>query len=246
LRRPPFFGSRSSAPSEAAIAAGREALSIAETKNHPYSLANALVGLASAMVRSGQFAEAVDLVERDVEFCRVFSFHDMLATGLPVLAAAYAKVGRSADACRIMDNSARIPTRLSTRSVRLAEAALAAEALPQARLHAETALALSREQEAGGDEAWSLYLLGAIDASEAPTSPNAADDHYLKALARAEELGMRPLVAHCHLGLGKLYRRAGKRRQEAQEHLTIATTMYREMDMRFWLEQAEAELNELA
>jgi hypothetical protein len=52
---------------------------------------------------------------------------------------------------------------------------------------------------------------------------------------------MRPLVAHCHLGFGKLYRRTGKR-QEAYEHLTTATTMYREMDMRFWLEQAEAAL----
>jgi len=52
---------------------------------------------------------------------------------------------------------------------------------------------------------------------------------------------MRPLVAHCHLGLGKLYRHTGKR-QEAQEHLTTATTMYREMDMGFWLKQAEAEM----
>ena len=51
---------------------------------------------------------------------------------------------------------------------------------------------------------------------------------------------MRPLVAHCHFGLGKLYRRAGKR-QQAQEHLSTAAAMYREMDMRFWLEQAEAE-----
>jgi hypothetical protein len=51
---------------------------------------------------------------------------------------------------------------------------------------------------------------------------------------------MRPLVAHCHLGLGKLYRRTGKP-QEAQEHLTTATTMYREMGMAYWLEQAEAE-----
>ena len=56
---------------------------------------------------------------------------------------------------------------------------------------------------------------------------------------------MRPLVAHCHLGLGKLFRRTGQR-QEAQEHLTTATTMYREMDMRFWLEQAEAEMRELS
>jgi hypothetical protein len=50
---------------------------------------------------------------------------------------------------------------------------------------------------------------------------------------------MRPLIAHCHLGLGKLYRRTGKR-QEAQEHLTTATTMYPEMGMTYWLEQAEA------
>ena len=52
---------------------------------------------------------------------------------------------------------------------------------------------------------------------------------------------MRPLVAHCHLGLGKLYRRTGDR-AKAQEHLTTATTMYREMGMSFWLEKADAAL----
>jgi hypothetical protein len=63
--------------------------------------------------------------------------------------------------------------------------------------------------------------------------------HYRQALALASELRMRPLVADCHLGLGKLYRRTGKREQ-AQEHLTTATTMYREMGMTYWLEKAEA------
>jgi hypothetical protein len=56
---------------------------------------------------------------------------------------------------------------------------------------------------------------------------------------------MRPVVAHCHLGLGTLYRRTDKR-DDAREHLTTATTMYREMDMRFWLEKAEAEMKESA
>jgi len=60
----------------------------------------------------------------------------------------------------------------------------------------------------------------------------------------ADELGMRPIVAHCHLGLGKLYARTGKPEQ-AREHLTTATTMYREMDMRFWLDQTEAEVSRL-
>jgi hypothetical protein len=63
----------------------------------------------------------------------------------------------------------------------------------------------------------------------------------VEAMARAEELGMRPLVAHCHLGLGKLYNRTDKREQ-AREHLTTAMTMYREMGMTYWLEKAEAEL----
>ena len=71
-----------------------------------------------------------------------------------------------------------------------------------------------------------------------------AEDHYLRAMALREELGMRPLVAHCHLGLGKLYQRSGKR-QEAREHLTTAITLYRAMDMSFWREKAEAELRAL-
>jgi hypothetical protein len=64
-------------------------------------------------------------------------------------------------------------------------------------------------------------------------------------VALGEPRGVRPLVAHCHLGLGKLYRRTGKREQ-AQTHLTTATAMYREMDMRVWLEHAETEMWELA
>ena len=60
----------------------------------------------------------------------------------------------------------------------------------------------------------------------------------------ADALGMRPLLAHCHLGLGQLYRRKGMG-ERAREHLAAATAMFREMDMRFWLEKAEAELKEL-
>ena len=56
---------------------------------------------------------------------------------------------------------------------------------------------------------------------------------------------MRPLITHCHLGLGKLYRRTGKREQ-AHEHLTTATIMYREMEMAYWLQKAEAELQALS
>ena len=52
---------------------------------------------------------------------------------------------------------------------------------------------------------------------------------------------MRPLQAHCHLGLGTLYATTG-RREPARAALTAAMALYRAMDMTFWLPQAEATL----
>jgi Flp pilus assembly protein TadD len=72
-----------------------------------------------------------------------------------------------------------------------------------------------------------------------------AEERYLEALALAEELEMRPLQAHCHLGLGKLYRKAG-RRNEAEHELRTAVAMLREMGMTFWLPEAEQELSIVA
>jgi hypothetical protein len=84
-----------------------------------------------------------------------------------------------------------------------------------------------------------LRLLGDVAARRDP--PEHAEGRYREALALADERGMRPLVAHCHLGLGTLYRRTGDG-AKAQEHLTTAATMYREMGMTYWMEKAQAEL----
>ena len=89
-----------------------------------------------------------------------------------------------------------------------------------------------------------MFAVAAVFAATSSPDVQEAENAYREALALAEPRGMRPLVAHCHLGLGKLYRRTSKR-EEAQQHISMATTMYREMDMRFWLEQAEAEMGEL-
>jgi tetratricopeptide (TPR) repeat protein len=228
---------------EAASAAAREAVRTAEMKNHPYSLANALQGLGTVMLRSGRFGEAVRFLERSIEVVSAFSFREVAGTVRALLACAYAGAGRQADACAILEVSRGSQGQGSFNLVQAGEAALRVGALAQAREYVETALALSRKQMAGGIEAWSLHLLGAINAAEGPASATVAEAHHRQGLARAGELGMRPLVAHCHLGLAKLYRRTDKREQ-AREHLTTATTMYREMDMRFWLEQAEMEMKE--
>ena len=112
---------------------------------------------------------------------------------------------------------------------------------PKMPLDGARVLELAREHGERANEALALCVLGDIAAHSDPVDVLKAEAHYRNARVLAEELGMRPLVAHCHLGLGKLYRRTGKR-QEAQEHLATATTMYREMGMRFYLEQAQAEL----
>jgi tetratricopeptide (TPR) repeat protein len=72
-----------------------------------------------------------------------------------------------------------------------------------------------------------------------------AEAHYQQALALAEELGMRPLVAHCHYGLGRLYGQTGQREQ-ARAELSAAIALYRAMEMTFWLPQVEVVLAQVA
>jgi hypothetical protein len=100
---------------------------------------------------------------------------------------------------------------------------------------------VARSLRSAGFAADAFRLLGDIATHPDRFDAETGEACYRKALALAEPRGMRPLVGHCHLGLGTLYRRTGKP-QDAIDHLNAATTMYREMDMRFWLEQAEAVL----
>jgi tetratricopeptide (TPR) repeat protein len=97
-----------------------------------------------------------------------------------------------------------------------------------------------REQ---GHEAWALRL-GEIASRRDPPEVEQAQGHYQQALALAEELSMRPLQAHCHLGLGTLYTRTGQREQ-AHAELSTAMVLDRTMDMHFWLPQAEAALAQM-
>jgi hypothetical protein len=114
--------------------------------------------------------------------------------------------------------------------------------LNEARHLGDRAVESSRSQF--GFAAHAQHLLGDIATHPDRFDSEGGEGQYRKALVLAEPRGMRPLVAHCHLGLGKLSRRTAKPEQ-AREHLTTATTMYREMDMRFWLEKAEMGMREM-
>ena len=91
------------------------------------------------------------------------------------------------------------------------------------------------------DEAYALWLLGEIAAHRTPPDIDQAAAHYHQALALAEELGMRPLQAHCHRGLGALYATMGQGEQVHTE-LSTAINLYRAMEMTFWLPATEAAL----
>ena len=107
--------------------------------------------------------------------------------------------------------------------------------------HARQALDLARQHKERANEARALHQLGIVHAHAEPLDVEQAATHYRQALALADELGMRPLQAHCHRGLGTLYATTGQREQ-ARTALSTAIALYRAMDMTFWLPQTEAAL----
>jgi tetratricopeptide (TPR) repeat protein len=109
--------------------------------------------------------------------------------------------------------------------------------------HAHQALDLARQQKVRGDEGFALHQFGVVLAHTAPLDVEQAEAHYQRALALAAELGMRPLVAHCHFGLGTLYTKIGQR-ELARAELSAAVELYRAMEMTLWLPQVEAALTE--
>ena len=224
----------------------REAMQIAEEAGHVYTLVIPLLGLGTLKLDQGDFAGAVAPLERGLDLCRTrevpWRLHDFAWT----LGAAYHGTGRRAEGVALMEDAARgLVGRIVSlmawagRVGALGGAYLLAGQLVDATRIAQDGLAAARQRGERGVEGQLLRLFGDIAAHPNRFEVDTAEAHYRQALALAEELGLRPLLAHCHLGLGKLYRRTGTR-QEAREHLTTAATMFGEMDMGFWLEQAEA------
>jgi tetratricopeptide (TPR) repeat protein len=123
----------------------------------------------------------------------------------------------------------------------LSEALLLVGRVEEARALAGRLLELYGTHTGRGYQAHALRLLGETAARGDPSDAEQAETYYCQALALAEELGMRPLQAHCHRGLGTLYAQTGQR-ELARTALSAALALYRAMDMTFWLPQTEATL----
>jgi DNA-binding NtrC family response regulator/tetratricopeptide (TPR) repeat protein len=229
-------------------ARGQEAMRRAEAVDHPFSLSFAALGLAYLNSVRGELSRAARELERAVALCREWNFVILTPLAMASLGHVYAWSGRITEGVSWLQRAlaafetAGFTWLQSMSLVQLGEAYLLADQLEGARACADRALMLARERGESGHEAWAIRLLGEIASHHDHSDLAAAEAHYDAAMALASELGMRPLVAHCHLGLGRLYRHIGDG-AKAHEHLTTATTMYREMVMTFWLEKAGAALN---
>jgi tetratricopeptide (TPR) repeat protein len=226
---------------EEGIVHGQEGIRLAESLDHPYSLATACWYLAYLQMTRGDLSHALGLLERGLALAREWNLSTTAHTAS--LGYLYALSGRSAEAIPLLERGLRALETVGYRAAQspvlayLGEAYVVAGRLEDALECAGRALTLAREGGQRGREAMALRLLGEVVARRDP--PEHAEGHYRDALALAEELGRRPLTARCHAGLGKLYRRTDKREQ-AQQHVATAMTMYRDMGMTYWLKQVEA------
>jgi class 3 adenylate cyclase/tetratricopeptide (TPR) repeat protein len=229
------------------ITHGEEGIQIAEALDHPVTCAVAYSGVGYLYLCKGDTHKAIAVLERGIELCHVWQIHLLFPRVAWPLGAAYALSGRVAEALPLLEQaveratSMRLIALVSSGLASLSEAYRLASRPDDATPLAQRALEHARQRKERGKQAWVLRLIGEIAAQRDPPEVERAGHHYRQALALAEELGMRPLIAHCRLGLGNLYAQMG-RREQARGELSAAIELYRAMEMTFWLPQAEVAL----
>ena len=222
-----------------------EAVEIAETMNHLFSLTFAYGVASSVYIMQGDVQRAIPLLERSRILCQTHHITLPYPGTLVFLSLAYALSQREAEALQLLDEVMPSRTRLF-QYVRPAfiEALFLIGRVEDALAYANEVLAMYPPEELKPVRADTLRLLGDIYTSQNSADVEIAKEYYHESLALANELGMRPLQAHCHRGLGKLYSQIGQAEQ-ARTELSTAINMYRDMEMNFWLPETEMTLAEV-
>jgi tetratricopeptide (TPR) repeat protein len=229
-----------------ATRAAEDAIKVASGTAHAYSVSAGWMHLGWVQLIQSRFDDSVASLEQGFEIARAGGFRFLIALHSPQLGAAYKFTDRTAEAFAVLDTglqesrALRLHLSEAWNRLRRAEVLLACGRFEEAAEEGHNAMESSRGFRLSGLAAETLLLLGNLRAAADPPAVLDAERSYSEALALGAEIGLRPLVAHCHFGLGKLYGRTNKL-DRAREHLATATTMYREMDMPFWLGRAEAE-----
>jgi class 3 adenylate cyclase/tetratricopeptide (TPR) repeat protein len=230
-----------------ATAWGEEGVRMAEAVQHSFNLAYAYAFAGRVFLLQGDLPKAFPVLERGLRVCQAAHLPLLFPRLASALGVAYTQSGRLAEGLALLEQAVeqsaamRIVYMHALWLIHLSEGYRLAGRLEEATPIAMRALELARAHQERGHQSYALHLLGNIAAYWEPPEVEPAKTHYRQALALAEELGMRPLEAHCHLCLGTLYAKTG-RREQAHTELSAAITLYRTMDMTFWLPQAEAAL----
>ena len=233
------------------IAREEETVQIAETTvDQPFTLSHAYLGVGLPHLRKGDLPQAIAMLERSLRVCQAGDIQLVLPWAASALGYAYALSGHLAEALPLLEQAveqsaaAKYMNFYPLLVAHLGEAYLLAGRIEDASQQARHALERSRDLKQRGHEAYALRLLGEIAAQRQPPDAESAAAAYRQAMTLANELGMRPLSAHCHLGLGTLYART-ERLEQARAELSAAMALYRAVDMTFWLSRAEAALTQV-
>ena len=221
---------------------GEEALRLATLDSRGQAPVRAHACLGELYLIQGDLEGAVRVLEPGLALCRTSGDQTWLRGIIGNLSAAYALQGRLVEGCALVaEATSTINGHRAIAWVWFSEVCCLAGHGEKAWQYARHALDHARQRKACGTEALALHQLSTVHAHAAPPDVQQAEASYQQALALATELGMRPLQAHCHLGLGTLYAQTDRRAQ-ARAALAAAIALYRAMDMTFWLPRAEAAL----
>jgi DNA-binding NtrC family response regulator/tetratricopeptide (TPR) repeat protein len=227
------------------MARAERALDAAEALGDHFDLINALGTAGTVCLLRGDLPQGIPRLERCLALLQAAQNESAGVVAGAYLGHAYALSGRLGDALILLERSTEQAAKYMTFGYSLSltflgQAYWQCRRIGPALERAHLALDLARERRERGHEAYALKLVGEIASDPESLDEENAQRYYREAITLAAELGMRPLVAHCHLGLGRLYRRTGKH-EHAEDHIRTATAMYREMGMTYWLERAQVE-----
>jgi len=226
---------------------GEEALRLATLDSRGNTPMIVHLHLGLLYLAQGDLQHAIRVFDQGLILCRAAGNRDQLRVIAAGLGYASALQGRLAEGRALLEAGIRESIRTGALLNHalwvawLSEVYRLAGCGEEAWQHARHALDLARQYKERANEALALHQLGVVYAYAAPPDVAQAEAFYQQALALAEEVGMRPLQAHCHRGLGTLYAATGQRAQ-AHTELSTAIALYRAMDMTFWLPQTEAAL----